>query len=428
MYIFSELAIIISEIAIIHIYLQGIFVKKALSLWRWVTGYVSFGIGATVFTFIPNAAFLRLAFFFTGIIVLGLLFFQTKVLKAIFSSLLFCAVFVLTDVLMYLFLPVFNLDSTQLLDIGLPRFIWSISSHALTLILDLIIVAIMNQGHSAVTAPFMFVITPGCAISIILGCYFCQVVQTYKQTLPLPFLLASAGLLYMNILLAFYAEQAKRASDEKLDLELAEQHYIMQEQYYEQLRSEQNETRAMFHEINKYLCAMHVLMENNDIHQASQTLAEAEAMFDELGQVTDVGNSVISIIINEYRLKMQEAEIDFTFDVSVPPTLGITAVDAYILLGNALENAINACFSLPASNRYVQLQFKLFHDILFLKVRNPYSSTYQKRTRKNGHGYGLLNLKKCVQKYGGNIQVIDESFVFELSAHINIGEGGSLTK
>ena len=125
---------------------------------------------------------------------------------------------------------------------------------------------------------------------------------------------------------------------------------------------------------------------------------------------------------------MQEAEIDFTFDVSVPPTLGITAVDAYILLGNALENAINACFSLPASNRYVQLQFKLFHDILFLKVRNPYSSTYQKRTRKNGHGYGLLNLKKCVQKYGGDIQVIDESFVFELSAHINIGEGGSLTK
>lgn len=422
MYIVSELAIIISEIVIIHLYLQGIFLKKTLPSWIWVLGYASFGIGAAIFSFIPDAAFLRLIFFFVGTTILCLVFYQARKMQAAFASILFCAVFVLTDVLMYLLLPIFHIDNLRLLEIGLPRVIWSIASHAMTLILVLIIVAIMNHGRSAITLPFMLVITPGCAISIVLGCYFCQVVQTEANPFPLPFLLASVGLLYMNILLVFYAEQAKHTADDKMDLELAEQHYLMQEQYYEQLRVEQNETRAMFHEINKYLCAMHALMESEDLHQASQTLHEAETVFEGLGQVTDVGNSVISIILNEYRLKMREAEIEFVFDVSVPPVLGITAVDAYILLGNTLDNAINACCLLPSSNRYVHLQLKLFHEVLFLQIKNPFPKDYHMRTIKNGHGYGLKNVRKCIEKYGGDIQILEESYVYELSARINIGE------
>lgn len=422
MYIVSELAIIISEIVIIHLYLQGIFLKKSLPTWSWGLGYTSFAIGATIFTFIPDAAFLRLMFFFIGTTTLCIVFFQTRKMQAVFTSFLFCAVFVLTDVLMYLLLPIFHLDSFQLLEIGLPRVIWSIASHAMTLILVLIIVAIMNHGRSAITLSFMLVITPGCAISIVLGCYFCQVVQTDANLFPLPFLLASVGLLYMNILLVFYAEQAKRTADDKMELELAEQHYLMQEQYYEQLRIEQNETRAMFHEINKYLRAMHALMESEDLHQASQTLHEAETVFERLGQVTDVGNSVVSIILNEYRLKMREAEIEFIFDVRVPPILGITAVDAYILLGNVLDNAINACCLLPPSNRYIHLQLKLFHEVLFLQVKNPFPKDYHMRTIKNGHGYGLKNVRKCIEKYGGDLQTLEESCIYELSARINIGE------
>lgn len=422
MYIASELAIIISEITIIHLYLQGLFLRRQMNIWIWIGGYTTFGIGAIFFSFLPDAAFLRLAYFWIGVITLCLFYFHAKKLQAIFSSVLFCATFVLADVLMYLFLPFFHLDSQYLLIAGLPRVIWSIASHAMTLVLILIIVTIMNHGRSAITLPFMLVITPGCTISIILGCYFCQIVQTNTESFPLPFLLASIGLLYMNILLVFYAEQAKQSADEKKELELAEQHYLMQEQYYEQLRSEQNETRAMFHEINKYLRAMHALMDNNDLRQASQTLQEAETVFEGLGQVTDVGNSVISIIINEYRQKMSDEDIDFTFDVSVPPSLGITAVDAYILLGNTLDNAINACCSLPASNRYVHLQLKLFHEVLFLQIRNPYSKIYKQRKITYGHGYGLKNVRKCVAKYGGDIQILDESFIFEISARLNVGE------
>lgn len=421
MYIASELLIVLIEIAIIHLYLQGLFVKKALPLWLWLLSYFLFGVAASALSFIPDASYIRLAFFGIGVFILGRCLFTSTIIQAVFCSVLFCAVFVLTDVLMYLLLTMLHIDSSQLLAAGLPRLIWSIASHAMTFTLVLIIISIVSRGRSVITWPFILVIVPGCIISIILGCYFCRIAQNGDALLPIPFLLASIGLIYMNILLVFYAQQAKAVSDEKMELELEEQHYIMQEQYYEQLRNEQNETRAMFHEINKYLLAMHALIDGNDLQQASRTLQDAEELFGELGQVTDVGNSVINIILNEYRLKMITEEISFSFDVSVPPNLGITAVDAYILLGNALDNAIAACKLLPPAKRYVHLQMRKFHEILFFQIRNPFPEAYHARKQEKGHGYGLKNIKKCVEKYGGDVQVSTTAFVFELSARINIG-------
>ena len=427
MYIGSELAIVLIEIVIIHIYLQGMFPKKNFHSRVWLFAYLCFGIGDALLSFIPNASFLRIAFFGLGIIILASVLFQTRLSQAFFSSFLFCAICVLTDVLMYLFLPIFQLESQQLLEVGLPRLIWSITSHVMTLILVLFLVMIVNRGHSVITLPFILMLTPGCVISIVLGCYFCQIVQANSKLLPFPFLFASLGLLYMNILVVFYAEQVKQTADKKMELELAEQHYIMQEQYYEQLRSEQNETRAMFHEINKYMRAMQALVADKDLQQATQSLQHAETLFSELGQVTDVGNSVVSIILNEYRQRMLDEEIEFTFDVSVPAVLGITAVDVYILLGNALDNAINACYGLPVAERYVHLQLKLFHDVLFFQVRNPFPEGYQSRSIKKGHGYGLKSIKKCVEKYDGVVNTSSNSHIFEISVRLNISGNPTLS-
>ena len=47
MYIASELLIVLIEIAIIHLYLQGLFVKKALPLWLWLSSYFLFGAAAS---------------------------------------------------------------------------------------------------------------------------------------------------------------------------------------------------------------------------------------------------------------------------------------------------------------------------------------------------------------------------------------------
>lgn len=135
----------------------------------------------------------------------------------------------------------------------------------------------------------------------------------------------------MNILLVFYAQQAKISADKQREIEIAEHHYKMQELYYSQLQTEQNETRALFHDISKRMRAIDTLVSTNSSEQAKELLEETKNLYNSIGNVVDVGNSVISAILNEYKNRAEHEKIDFSFSVSVPEQLNISAIDCYII-------------------------------------------------------------------------------------------------
>ena len=222
-------------------------------------------------------------------------------------------------------------------------------------------------------------------------------------------------------MIVFYAEKMQEAIEQKHYLELSEQHYAMQEQYYEQLREDQNETRAMFHDINKYLQAMQALAAESNTEQAKEVLSQAQDLFHGIGNVVDVGNSVVNVLLSDYIAKAQDNEISFDFDISIPENLGITAVEVYVIMGNTLDNAIEACCALPVKRRYIHLQMRTFHDMLFYKIENPYAEDYAKRNKGKNHGFGLQNVKRCVEKYNGDMLIEKDDRLFKLSLHLNIG-------
>lgn len=240
-------------------------------------------------------------------------------------------------------------------------------------------------------------------ISILLGLSFCQYLQTSGDELPLPFLFASIALLYMNIVLVFYAQQAKISADARQEIEIAEHHYKMQELYYRQLQNEQNETRALFHDISKRMAAMNELVRENSSEQANALLSETQMLYKNIGNVVDVGNSIISAILNEYGEQTQHKNIEFTFSVSVPEQLGISAVDCYILLGNTLDNAVEGALSVPEGERRIHLQLRQHQKTLFYKIENTCSAGHATRKRSGNHGYGLKNVRKCIDKYCGEM-------------------------
>ena len=99
--------------------------------------------------------------------------------------------------------------------------------------------------------------------------------------------------------------------------------------------------------------------------------------------------------------------------------MSVTAVDLYILLGNTLDNAIEACESLPEEERYIHLRFGTFHEILFLQIKNPYAEDYPQRSKGKNHGYGLQNVQRCVNKYEGHMATEQKDGVFTLWLRLN---------
>lgn len=348
---------------------------------------------------------------------MAICFFRTTILQAIYSSIAFCALYVLTDVAMVAFFSLVNVDPQEVMAHTTARAICITTSRIALLLLVLCYIAVTKRKRSAITIPFLLALSPGCIAGIMLGISFCKRVHLAHADWPLSFLIAAIGLLYLNIMIVFYAERTKKTSEQKHELELSEQHYLMQQQYYEQLQAEQENTRSMFHDINKHLQAMRALASECNTEQASKLLQDTTQRFEDMKSVVDVGNPIISIILNEYFQKAKQMRIPFTFDVSIPKDWNIDAVDAYIILGNTLDNAVEACCLLPEEERYIRLQVRTFHDILFYKLENPYKPEVIKSEDKK-HGYGLQNVRKCVEKYRGDLS-IEKSDFFRISIRLN---------
>lgn len=419
MYFVSELIGVIAEQCALHLFLRGTFSLKEKPWWNFILTYIVFGFVTALLSFMPDASFFRLGMCAFESVVISRSLFCAKLSQALYTSVSFCGLYVLTDVITIGIFSLATIDTQTVMSHSLARVVCITISHMLFLVLIEIVLAITKRKRTAITLPFLLTLSPGYVAGVFLGLSYCRQVLSGNDNMSTAFLLSAVGLLYLNILIILYAERAKSASDQQLRLELAEHHYAMQEQYYDQLRCEQEETRAMFHDINKYMLAMRAVASKCCADEANHILEETQKLFDSIGTVIDVGNSVVSVILNEYKSNAEEMNIPFRFDVSVPLNLGITAIDLYVVLGNTLDNAIEACCSLPEEKRYINLQLRTFHSILFYQIENPYAADYPGKQKGKNHGYGLQNVRKCVEKHDGDLSIRQENGKYILSLRLN---------
>lgn len=191
-------------------------------------------------------------------------------------------------------------------------------------------------------------------------------------------------------------------------------HYVLQEEYYRQLQDKQAETRALWHDLNKYLRAAKA--ETPD----APSLAQLKDMLSSATQIVDVGNHVLNVLLNEYDQSSKAAGIDLRMKVQVPPELPVTPADLYILIGNTMDNALEACGELPPDQRVIDLTLRTHNDVLYYKLTNPYVRLSENPAPDHTHGYGLQNVRRCVQKYGGSVEIWQEDGFFTVSAHLNL--------
>lgn len=414
MYILAEIIGVISEVLIIYIFIQGVFSEPEQHSFIVFLAYLLYGGGLMVLSFIKNAAIFRILFCGTGIILLVILLYKAKGIQAVFMGISFCAIYMMIDIFIMLLASLLHIDSNLIMSHSISRSIYIVTTHILLLVVISIVLCFVRKKSSAITFPFVLVLSPGYIISIFLGLSFCQYLQHSGEDLPIPFLFASLALLYMNIVIVFYAQQAKLSADKRHETELAEHHYKMQELYYAQLQNEQNETRALFHDISKRMKAMNTLLCENSSDQANELLAETQSLYENIGNVVDVGNSIISAILNEYKNRAEKESIAFSFSVSVPSQLHISAVDCYIILGNTLDNAIDGALSSTNSERKIYLQLRQHQGTLFYKLENTCAESHTTRKRSKNHGYGLQNVRKCIDKHSGEMitSYEDGKFIF----------------
>jgi sensor histidine kinase regulating citrate/malate metabolism len=135
-------------------------------------------------------------------------------------------------------------------------------------------------------------------------------------------------------------------------------------------------------------------------------------------------NIVANSILGYYSLKAKEDGIPFRCNCSIQRKLSVSDSDLCVVLGNALENAVDACKIMDNSNmRFISAEARTINSQLLLKIENSYNGFLNIQeegylTTKSGkfHGIGLQNIRKVVEAYGGFVNTEHNGKVFTLMA------------
>lgn len=281
----------------------------------------------------------------------------------------------------------------------------------LTVLYVLVLCAAALGKRWRAAAAKLLPLVPPCFVQALL-CGVC-IHQAQRQGIAIVQLFACLWSVYSAVMLLPTAKQAEQALRAQEEQQQAARQYAMQEEYYQQLLEKQTQTRALWHDLNKYLRAAKAET------APSQALEQLQSMLDDATAIVDVGSPVVNVILNEYAQSARALGIELRLKVQISETLFVSAADLYILIGNTMDNAIEACRALPQSQRLIDLTLRTHQDVLYYRLANPYDGPAVKRSRDPLRGHGLENACRCVEQYDGQLLTQQDQGFFIVSAHMN---------
>lgn len=213
--------------------------------------------------------------------------------------------------------------------------------------------------------------------------------------------------------------QMRRIDQLTMDKKLQQEEYRYKLEYYQELEQHQQEIRTIRHDMRNQLIGIVAAIPNQEkaerqIQLIMEEIASAEQkLFSE--------NPAVNAVLNVKQKMAMEKGIKMEMDIKVPARLEMNPGDIGILLGNILDNAIEAAEKCEENRRYISLKMYQYNKCLVISCEN---STRQKVTslqsqKADGfyHGIGLKSIEKIVEKYNGEhtIKIENSHFLTEIS-------------
>lgn len=228
-----------------------------------------------------------------------------------------------------------------------------------------------------------------------------------------------ALVLLTNFATFFLYDEISRILSEERDKILTQQQNKYYEKQLELMKSSLKATKTIKHDLKNHMTSLYVLVEEDRKEELLEYLSGVIKVFNNKEGLASTGNTVIDSIIN---FKLQEAEkekIAVNIDLNIPRELKVPSFDITIILGNLLDNALNAVKKLE-KDRYIDIKIKYTKGRLFLKINNSFDGTIVKEKGtiitshrdKNNHGLGLESVKTVLEKYNGTIEFKHDSNKF----------------
>ena len=257
----------------------------------------------------------------------------------------------------------------------------------------------------------------------------------FTETITLFFQLGLAAFVVVfAVASGFYIRQSIYAAAEKKRLEYevaAVNHQLeLQRIQYRKMADHDEAVKAQRHDLRHQLAVIRGLNARKDAEKLESYIdaliekipTDKETLFCE--------NYAVNAVIAYYFSKAKQGGIEVSAQLLVPPALSNTQeTDLCIIVGNLLENAVEACSRMTSGQRFIRMGSRFQHEILAITVDNSFPGDSIRcrdgvflSSKRDSEGTGLSSVKAAAEKYGGAARFEAKDGVFLSSVYIRLSE------
>ena len=194
---------------------------------------------------------------------------------------------------------------------------------------------------------------------------------------------------------------------------MMENQLVMQKEHYKQLMRESETVKAMRHDLRHHMVIFRQFAESGDSGKMKKYINDLN---EELGVTRDKAyceNHEVGVITAHY-LGIAESEgISVEALLDIPEGTGrVPAMDLCVIMGNFLENAVEACRRVTRGEKFIRARSRIDGDRLSIVVDNSFDGIWREEggvyiSRKEApetRGVGLPSVIAVCEKHRGLVQ------------------------
>lgn len=189
-----------------------------------------------------------------------------------------------------------------------------------------------------------------------------------------------------------------------------------------------NRVRALRHDMKNHILALQALVQRKEAEEMNRYLESMKDFMTNPEEYVKTGSDSVDSLLNYKIQKAHEVLNVVETKISIPQQLRLRSFDLNVLLGNLLDNAIDA--SMQTEEKKLNITIKLDKGVLFLYICNSCQriadgrSGFLETTKedKTNHGIGLKNVRQIVEKYHGDLAFQYENNFMETDVMMYVKE------
>lgn len=260
------------------------------------------------------------------------------------------------------------------------------------------------------------------SVVVMLG-LFGAVTLSEQTILPLSDEQAGTWVILSMVLLfsvLFYRLSRQREMELEITQLKQDQAEILERDYQALSRTYESNAK-LYHDLHNHIEAIYQCLTQGDIQEAIRYCEDLRTPVREISQTVWTGDKALDYLISSKMALAEQRKVKTKANIEYPHNTNIRSVDLTTILGNLLDNALEAAEAAPGELRFLNLTIRRINAMLIIKVENGYGNAPTENSGelettkedKAAHGWGLKSVQTAAERYDGTITTDYKDGVFQ---------------